>query len=89
MREFFGAALAADWVARFCKKSKPGTNFPKPAKEELSASLINVSPDFSIDCACKGMNRFCAGDKTGLSRVLIVQRSDSALTGVGDKKFAR
>ncbi len=39
----FCAALPAAWVARFCKKSKPGTNLPKPGKEGLSASLMVVS----------------------------------------------
>src|SRR6478672_5997253 len=36
-------ALPAACLARFCRKSKPGTSLPKPANEELSASLMGVS----------------------------------------------
>ena len=55
----FSAALPAACVAKFCKKSKPGTNLPKPESAELSESLMGVSYLMcrSLDCATHGLKR--------------------------------
>ncbi len=73
----FCAALPAAWVARFCKKSKPGTNLPKPGKEGLSASLMLVSWRVVQYCICLDACPACAWQSQAGTFIVQRQRASS------------